>query len=37
LTLFKKNIGKTLEYTGIGNDFTNRSPIAWGIKERTDE
>jgi hypothetical protein len=26
-----------LEYTGIGNDFTNRSPIAWGIKERTDE
>jgi hypothetical protein len=30
-------IGNTLEQTGIGNDFLNRTPMAQQIRERTNK
>jgi hypothetical protein len=36
LNLLEKNIGETLQYTGIGKDFLNRILMAQGIRARID-
>jgi hypothetical protein len=37
LKLPQENIGKTLEDTGIGNNFLNWTPITQQIRERIDK
>jgi hypothetical protein len=35
--LLKRKIGNTMDLTGIGNNFTNRTPIAQQLRERIDK
>jgi hypothetical protein len=34
LKLVQERVGNTLELTGIGNDFLNRTPMAKKLRER---
>jgi hypothetical protein len=37
LKLLEENTGETIQYTDIGNNFLNRTPIAQEIKARIDK
>jgi hypothetical protein len=37
LKLVQERVGNTLELTGIGNDFLNRTPVAQQLRERMDK
>jgi hypothetical protein len=35
--LTEKNVGKSLEHMGTGENFLNRTPIAYALKSRIDK
>jgi hypothetical protein len=35
--LLQEEIRKTLDYIGIGNNFTNRTPVAQQLRESIDK
>jgi hypothetical protein len=37
LKLIEEKVGKSLEYTGTGEKFLNRTPIACAIRSRIDK
>jgi hypothetical protein len=37
LKLIEKKMGKSLEHMGTGEDFLNRSPIAYALRSRIDK
>jgi hypothetical protein len=37
LKLLQERVGNTLEHTGTGNNFLNRTPVAQQLRERVDK
>ena len=37
LELIEKKVGKSLEHMGTGENFLNRTPIAYALRSRTDK